>query len=114
MDQMQSNFEFLDQLDSELANLGRLSESYFQEDPSTTLIKLRQFSERLACRHAVLMGVDLAGGETQADQRILAKAFAGELVLQDPTDEPATHLLARIREARATAPKRGRRKRVAT
>lgn len=50
------------------------------------------------------------------DQRILAKAFAGELVPQDPTDEPATELLARIREARATAPKpkRGRRKKVAT
>ncbi|NVK45935.1 MAG: restriction endonuclease subunit S [Rhodobacteraceae bacterium] len=50
------------------------------------------------------------------DQRILAKAFAGELVPQDPTDEPATELLARIRQARATAakPKRGRRKKVAT
>lgn len=50
------------------------------------------------------------------DQRILAKAFAGELVPQDPTDEPATELLARIREARATAPKtkRGRRKKVAS
>lgn len=46
------------------------------------------------------------------DQRILAKAFAGELVPQDPTDEPASELLARIRQARATAPKpkRGRRK----
>ena len=35
-----------------------------------------------------------------------------ELVPQDPADEPATNLLARIREARATAPKpkRGRRK----
>lgn len=44
------------------------------------------------------------------DQRILAKAFAGDLVPQDPTDEPAETLLARIREARATAPtrKRGR------
>lgn len=39
------------------------------------------------------------------DQRILAKAFAGELVPQDPTDEPAEALLARIREARATTPK---------
>lgn len=39
------------------------------------------------------------------DQRILAKAFAGDLVPQDPTDEPAEALLARIREARAAAPK---------
>lgn len=46
------------------------------------------------------------------DGRILAKAFAGALVPQDPSDEPAIELLARIRKARATAPKpkRGRRK----
>lgn len=44
------------------------------------------------------------------ESRILAKAFAGDLVPQDPTDEPAETLLARIREARAAAPKsrRGR------
>jgi type I restriction enzyme S subunit len=46
------------------------------------------------------------------DERLLAKAFAGELVPQDPDDEPADALLTRIREARAVAPrpKRGRRK----
>jgi type I restriction enzyme, S subunit len=35
------------------------------------------------------------------NQSILAKAFRGELVPQDPNDEPATVLLERIREARA-------------
>jgi type I restriction enzyme S subunit len=42
---------------------------------------------------------------------ILAKAFRGELVPQDPTDEPASLLLDRIRAQRAAAPaaKRGRR-----
>ena len=42
---------------------------------------------------------------------VLAKAFRGELVPQDPTDEPASKLLARIRAQRADAPKvkRGRR-----
>jgi type I restriction enzyme, S subunit len=35
-------------------------------------------------------------------QSILAKAFHGELVPQDPNDEPATVLLERIREARAS------------
>jgi type I restriction enzyme, S subunit len=35
------------------------------------------------------------------DQAILAKAFCGELVLQDSNDEPASALLARIREQRA-------------
>jgi type I restriction enzyme S subunit len=35
-------------------------------------------------------------------QSILSKAFHGELVPQDPNDEPATALLERIREARGT------------
>lgn len=43
-------------------------------------------------------------------QSILAKAFRGELVPQDPNDEPAGFLLERIKAQRATAPgtKRGR------
>jgi type I restriction enzyme S subunit len=36
-------------------------------------------------------------------QSILKKAFAGELVSQDPADEPAADLLARIRAERAAA-----------
>lgn len=39
---------------------------------------------------------------------ILAKAFRGELVPQDPNDEPASVLLARIRARRAAAPKQKR------
>lgn len=46
------------------------------------------------------------------DQSILAKAFRGELVPQDPADEPAEALLARIRaereQAGAPSSKRGR------
>ena len=46
------------------------------------------------------------------DQSVLAKAFKGELVPQDPADEPASALLDRIRAERAAAPKakRGRKK----
>ena len=46
------------------------------------------------------------------DQSVLAKAFRGELVPQDPLDEPVSVLLDRIRAERAAAPKakRGRRK----
>lgn len=39
------------------------------------------------------------------DQAVLAKAFRGELVSQDPSDEPAAELLKRIAAGRADAPK---------
>lgn len=40
------------------------------------------------------------------DSSILAKAFRGELVPQDPNDEPASVLLERIKAERAVAPKK--------
>lgn len=48
------------------------------------------------------------------DEAILAKAFRGELVPQDPNDEPASVLLDRVKAERAAAPKakRGRKKKV--
>ncbi len=47
-------------------------------------------------------------------QSILAKAFRGELVPQDPNDEPASVLLERIKAQRAAAPKARRGRRAAT
>lgn len=47
-------------------------------------------------------------------QSLLAKAFRGELVPQNPTDEPASVLLERIRAQRAAAPKPKRGRKAAT
>jgi len=47
---------------------------------------------------------------TALRQSILRDAFTGLLVPQDPTDEPAVDLLARIRESRDTAPEKTKRK----
>lgn len=47
------------------------------------------------------------------DQVVLAKAFRGELVPQDPADEPASVLLDRIRAERAAAPKQKRGRKMA-
>lgn len=63
------------------------------------------FADRLEAR--------LANARKQVDQltpALLAKAFRGELVAQDPADEPAAELLKRLAAQRAAAPKvkRGR------
>ncbi len=55
---------------------------------------------------------DLAGQNLEIlDQSILAKAFRGELVPQNPNDEPASVLLDRIRAAREAAGSNGSTKR---
>ena len=62
---------------------------------------------------ADLLEAKVASAKARIDhltQSILAKAFRGELVPQDPNDEPASVLLERIRAQRSAAPKakRGR------
>jgi len=67
--------------------------------------QLFAFADQLAAK--------VASAKSRIDhltQSILAKAFRGELVPQDPNDEPASVLLERIKTQRAAAPKakRGR------
>lgn len=52
-----ANFGFLAVHDPLLDHLGALAERYFAEDPSTSLVKLRQFAEVLAQRTAARAGL---------------------------------------------------------
>lgn len=56
-----------------------------------------------AIRRIKLVADSLLSESDQLDQSILAKAFRGELVEQDPSDEPASALLERIRAERAAS-----------
>ena len=62
-----ANFGFLSVYDRQLVRLGALAERYFREDPSTSLIKLRQFSEVLAQLVAAKSGLFRDAQEAQSD-----------------------------------------------
>ena len=88
-----SNFVFLEEHDPIFLQLASTAEQAFA------------FADQLEAK--------VASAKSRIDhlsQSILAKAFRGELVPQDPNDEPACVLLERIQAQRATAPKakRGR------
>src|SRR4051812_12183623 len=80
-----ANFGFLAKHDEQLVRLGALAERYFKEDPSTSLIKLRQFGELLAQIVAAKAGLFENVEESQADlirrlklERVIPRE-AGEL-----------------------------------
>jgi type I restriction enzyme R subunit len=62
-----ANFAFLIVHDRLLDHLGALAERYFSEDPSTSLLKLRQFGEVLAQRVAAGSGLYVSTEENQAE-----------------------------------------------
>ena len=74
MGDQRTNFDFLRQYDAQLVRLGALAERYFQDDPNTCLIKLRQFAELLALQLAARMGLFTSSEEPFADllQRLKA------------------------------------------
>uniref|UniRef100_UPI00406C9F45 hypothetical protein n=1 Tax=Inquilinus sp. OTU3971 TaxID=3043855 RepID=UPI00406C9F45 len=83
-----------------------------REDFESFLRRLQQDrtlpSQTANAFHAI-RPIDRLAGEAESahkpldrlDQAVLAKAFRGELVLQDPAYEPASFLLDRIRAERA-------------
>lgn len=94
-----------------LGDLAQLSVALPSSEEQTEIVRrvemLFAFADRLEAR--------LQSAQTAAERltpALLAKAFRGELVPQDPSDEPAAELLRRLREARAadtaSKPKRGR------
>lgn len=85
------------------------------------LLSLAEQSEIVSILDERLEAVDTLQAEvdanlTRADalrQSILKRAFSGELVPQDPDDEPAQALRARIRAERANVREDGRKRRAA-
>jgi type I restriction enzyme, R subunit len=62
---IQSNFEVLRPYEEHLWRLGALAERYFAEDPNTSLLKLRQFSEFLTQSLAARTGLYTQPQESQ-------------------------------------------------
>jgi type I restriction enzyme S subunit len=85
-------------------NMARFPVAVPNADEQTEIVRrvetLFAFADRLEAR--------LAQAQTAATRltpALLAKAFRGELVPQDPNDEPAAELLRRLQAERASAPK---------
>lgn len=83
--------------------------------PIPPIEEQRRLGERLEAAFARADRLEAEAARARAlldrlESAVLAKAFRGELVPQDPNDEPAQTLLDRIRTERAAAPKakRGR------
>jgi type I restriction enzyme R subunit len=72
------NFAFLAVHDAQLVRLGADAERFFPQDPDVSLIRLRQYGERLAQRAAALSGLYTASAESQLD--LLRRLQDGRLI----------------------------------
>lgn len=102
---------YINNIDIEQAITGGVIKNFHIEDlkkvkiPLTTLEEqkriCKKFKEQLSLVHLVEKSIEEAKKRAdRIDQAILAKAFRGELVPQDPKDEPASVLLERIKSER--------------
>lgn len=101
------------QITTNIAHLsaGRFVRIEFPVPPPAEAIEiLRRVAEALTAAEDTLAALDAeAADAARLKQSILKAAFEGRLVSQDPTDEPASALLARLAASRTHAPaKRGR------
>jgi type I restriction enzyme R subunit len=79
-----ANFSFLAQHDEQLVRLGTLAEKIFSLDPSTCLIKLRQFGEALAQKTAATTGLYTSFEESQLS--LLRRLADGKVLPLDVLD----------------------------
>ncbi len=68
------NFSFLKAHDARLVHLGALAEKYFTEDPSTTLVKLRQYAEVMAKIVAARTATNVDAADTFSEILMRLKA----------------------------------------
>ncbi|MEJ8455820.1 restriction endonuclease subunit S [Xanthomonas oryzae pv. oryzae] len=97
-------------------NLGKVREIQFSLPSIATQTEIVRRVEQLFA-YADQLEAKVATAKQRIDaltQSLLAKAFRGELVPQDPSDEPASALLERIRTQRAATPKPKRGRKAAT
>ncbi|WP_146064261.1 restriction endonuclease subunit S [Jhaorihella thermophila] len=110
----QAYFEEFGKQTTNLASINKTVLSRFPVPlPSLAEVEeiVRILEERLSRADALGSEIDAALARAEAlRQAILKRAFSGRLVPQDPADEPATTLLARLRARAAAAPQKTRRK----
>lgn len=89
--------------------LGALTVPLFDIDEQAEIVRRIESAfcwlDRMAADHAAAVRF-----LPKLDAAILAKAFQGKLIPQDPNDEPAAQLLERVEAARETAPEQKRRR----
>ncbi|MCO6456483.1 MAG: restriction endonuclease subunit S [Pirellulaceae bacterium] len=90
-------------------NLGVLERAVIPVAPTMEMAETVRLVDGLLADDAIKMLVGESSSCLQElDQSILAKAFRGELVPQNPNDEPASVLLERIRAEREAAAGKGK------